>query len=293
MCYGLAKYVILLRTSESSVYAVSYWLFKSEPSSWSWADQIARGAKGEEWDGVRNHTAKLNMITMQPGDLGFFYHSVDEKRIVGIVEVITSAHPDSTDSSGKWFCVDIAAVENLPRPVTLSEIKANKRLANMALVKQSRLSVQPVTKKEWETICTMAQVKKAPKSATKSATKTAVKSTAKTATKTAPAKKPATKTAAKPAAKPAVKTAAKTVAKPAAKTAAKAPAKTAAKTAAKAPAKTAAKPAAKAPAKTAAKTAAKAPAKTAAAKKPAAKTTAKSSTATKKPAAKTASKSKK
>lgn len=272
---------------------MAYWLLKSEPGSWSWSDQVGKGAKGEEWNGVRNHTAKLNMIAMKKGDLGFFYHSVDEKSIVGIVEVIAEAHPDSTDTTGKWFCVDVAARKTLARSITLSEIKADGRLADMALVKQSRLSVQPVTKKEWEIICTMAQVKKAPKSATKSATKTAVKSTAKTATKTAPAKKPATKTAAKPAAKPAVKTAAKTVAKPAAKTAAKAPAKTAAKTAAKAPAKTAAKPAAKAPAKTAAKTAAKAPAKTAAAKKPAAKTTAKSSTATKKPAAKTASKSKK
>lgn len=217
---------------------MAYWLFKSEPGTWSWSDQVGKGAKGEEWNGVRNHTAKLNMIAMKKGDLGFFYHSVDEKQIVGIVEVITEAHPDSTDSSGKWFCVDVAARKPLPRPVTLSEIKADKRLADMALVKQSRLSVQPVTKKEWETICIMAQVKKAPKSAAKPA--------AKTATKTAAAKKPATKTAAKPAAK--------TAAKPAAKTAAK--------TAAKAPAKTAAKKPAAAKA---------APAKAAAAKKPAAK----------------------
>lgn len=236
---------------------MAYWLFKSEPGAWSWNDQVGKGAKGEEWNGVRNHTAKLNMMAMKKGDLGFFYHSVDEKQIVGIVEVIAEAHPDSTDSSGKWFCVDVAAREPLPRPVTLSEIKADRRLADMALVKQSRLSVQPVTNKEWETICIMAEVKKAPKSATKSTTKTA--------TKAAAAKKPATKTATKPASKPAAKTAAK----PAAKTAAaKAPAKTVAK-----------KPAA--------------PAKTAAAKKPAAKTAAKTSTAAKKPASKTASKSKK
>jgi predicted RNA-binding protein with PUA-like domain len=228
---------------------MAYWLFKSEPGAWSWNDQVGKGAKGEEWTGVRNHTAKRNMMAMKKGDLGFFYHSVDEKQIVGIVEVIAEAHPDSTDPSGKWFCVDVAAREPLPRPVTLSEIKADRRLADMALVKQSRLSVQPVTNKEWETICIMAEVKKAPKSATKPA--------AKTVTKAAAAKKPATKTAAKPAAK--------TAAKPAAKTAAaKAPAK-----------KPAAKPAAAkttAAKKPAAKTAAK---PSTAAKKPASKTASK------------------
>jgi predicted RNA-binding protein with PUA-like domain len=217
---------------------MAYWLFKSEPGAWSWSDQVGKGAKGEEWSGVRNHTAKLNMMAMKKGDLGFFYHSVDEKQIVGIVEVIAEAHTDSTDPSGKWFCVDVAAREPLPRPVTLSEIKADKRLADMALVKQSRLSVQPVTNKEWETICIMAEVKKAPKSATKPVTKAAA------------AKKPATKTAAKPAAKaPAAKAPAKKApaAKPAAaKTAAakKPAAKTAAKPAAAAK-KPAAKPAAK------------------------------------------------
>lgn len=235
---------------------MAYWLFKSEPGAWSWSDQVGKGAKGEEWNGVRNHTAKLNMMAMKKGDLGFFYHSVDEKQIVGIVEVIAEAHPDSTDPSGKWFCVDIAAREPLPRPVTLSEIKADRRLADMALVKQSRLSVQPVTNKEWETICIMAEVKKAPKSATKPA--------AKTATKPAAAKKPATKTAAKPAAK--------------------APA-------AKAPAAKA--PAAKAPAKKAPAAKPAAPAKTAAAKKPAAKTAAKPAAPAKKPAAKPAAKGKK
>jgi predicted RNA-binding protein with PUA-like domain len=223
---------------------MAYWLFKSEPGAWSWSDQVGRGAKGEEWNGVRNHTAKLNMLAMTPGDLGFFYHSVDEKSIVGIVEVIADAHPDSTDASGTWFCVDIAAREAMPRPVTLSEIKADKRLGDMALVKQSRLSVQPVTKKEWETICIMAGLKKAPKSATKAAAKPEVKKTA-----AKPAAKTATKPAAKTAAKPAAKTAAKTAAKPAAKTAAKPAAKKpAAKTAAKPAAKTAAKPAAKKPA---------------------------------------------
>lgn len=228
---------------------MAYWLFKSEPGAWSWSDQVGKGAKGEEWSGVRNHTAKLNMMAMKKGDLGFFYHSVDEKQIVGIVEVIAEAHPDSTDSSGKWFCVDVAAREPLPRPVTLSEIKADGRLADMALVKQSRLSVQPVTNKEWETICIMAEVKKAPKSATKPAAKTAT-------TKAAAAKKPATKTAAKPAAAakaPAAKAPAKKA--PAAKPAA--PAKTAAAAKKPAAAKTAAKPAAAAK-KPAAKPASKA-----------------------------------
>lgn len=229
---------------------MAYWLFKSEPSAWSWNDQVKRGAKGEEWDGVRNHTAKLNMLAMKPGDLGFFYHSVDEKQIVGIVKVVSDPHPDSTDETGTWFCVDVAADTPLPHPVSLAEIKEEPRLAGMALVKQSRLSVQPVTEKEWETICKMAAVKKA----TKTASKPAAKAPAKTATKTAAKPKTAAKTATKPAAKTASKPAAKAPAKPAA-------AKTAtAKTA------TAKKPAAS---KTAA--VAKSTAKKPAAKKPAAK----------------------
>ncbi len=194
---------------------MAYWLFKSEPGAWSWDDQVKKGAKGEEWDGVRNHTAKLNMLAMKPGDLGFFYHSVDEKRIVGIAKVISDPHPDSTDETGTWFCVDIAAETPLPRPVSLAEIREEPRLAEMALVKQSRLSVQPVTENEWEIICKMAAVKKA----TKSASKPAAKAPAKTATKTA--KAPA-KAATKTTAKAATKTAAKTTAakKPAAKSAA-------------------------------------------------------------------------
>ena len=142
---------------------MAYWLFKSEPGTWSWDDQVKKGDKGEEWDGVRNHTAKLNMIAMKKGDLGFFYHSVDEKRIVGIVKIITEAHPDSKDTTGKWFCVDIAAVEPMPKPVTLVDIKAEPKLAEMALVKQSRLSVQPVTPEEWKLICKMGGFKKLPK----------------------------------------------------------------------------------------------------------------------------------
>lgn len=213
---------------------MAYWLFKTEPATWSWDDQVARGERGEEWNGVRNHTAKLNMLAMRPGELGFFYHSVDEKRIVGIVKIISDAHPDSKDNTGIWFCVDVAAVMPLPEPVTLAETKADPRLDEMALVKQSRLSVQPVTEKEWEIICEMAGLKKAPKSAPKAA---AAKMTVKAAPKAAP------KTAAKEAPKAASKVAPKPAAKSPAKAAAPAPKKTAAKPVAKPAAK---KPAAKA-----------------------------------------------
>jgi predicted RNA-binding protein with PUA-like domain len=198
---------------------VAYWLFKSEPGAWSWSDQVAKGDDGEEWTGVRNHTAKLNMLAMKVGDLGFFYHSVDEKSIVGIVRVIAEAHPDSKDETGTWFCVDVAAVSPLPRPVTLTEIKGEPRLAGMALVKLSRLSVQPVTETEWEIICAMAGMTKASK---KPAAKAAAKPAAKTAAKPAAASKTAAKTAPKAAAKPAAKAAPKAAPKAAAK---KAPAK--------------------------------------------------------------------
>lgn len=135
---------------------MGHWLFKSEPGTWSWDDQVAAGKRGTEWDGVRNYQARNNMSAMAVGDLGFFYHSVDEKRIVGIVKVVKPAHPDSTDDTGKWSCVDLAAVEALPRPVTLEEIKATPALAEMALVKNSRLSVQPVTEDEWRTVLALA-----------------------------------------------------------------------------------------------------------------------------------------
>jgi predicted RNA-binding protein with PUA-like domain len=208
---------------------MAYWLFKSEPGTWSWDDQVRKGEEGDEWNGVRNHTAKLNMLSMRPGDFGFFYHSVDEKSIVGIVKVISEAHTDSTDQTGKWFCVDVAAVSPLPRPVSLADIKGEPRLAGMALVKQSRLSVQPVTEEEWEIICTMADVKKAPKSASKTAEKAPAKAAPKVAAKPAAASKAAApKAAAKPAAKPAAKAPA-AAAKPAAKAAAKPAAKPAAK----------------------------------------------------------------
>jgi len=131
---------------------MAYWLFKSEPGAWSWENQKARGATGQEWDGVRNYQARNFMRDMAVGDEGFFYHSVDEKRIVGIVEVIAEAHPDSTDTAGKWECVDIRAVADLPEPVSLDDIKADERLADMVLVKNSRLSVQPVTARQWQIV---------------------------------------------------------------------------------------------------------------------------------------------
>jgi predicted RNA-binding protein with PUA-like domain len=134
---------------------MAYWLFKSEPDSWSWEDQKAKGEAGEEWDGVRNYQARNYMRSMKKGDLGFFYHSGAERRIVGIVEVAAKAHPDSTDSTGTWECVDIKAVRDLPRPVPLDEIKRDERLGNMVLVKNSRLSVQPVAPEEWSLVCTI------------------------------------------------------------------------------------------------------------------------------------------
>lgn len=132
-----------------------YWLFKSEPSTWSWNDQKAKGDLGEEWDGVRNYQARNVMREMAIGDQGFFYHSQSEKAVVGIVEVIALAHPDSTTDDERWECVDIKAVKDVPRPVTLAEIKGTPSLENMVLAKNTRLSVQPVTDEEWQTICTM------------------------------------------------------------------------------------------------------------------------------------------
>ncbi len=134
---------------------MAHWLFKSEPETWSWAMQVKKGKAGQEWDGVRNFTARNNMRAMKKGDRGFFYHSGDEKAVVGIVEVVREAHPDSTATEGAWECVDIAAVEPLPKPVTLSAVKADAALAGMALVKLSRLSVQPVTEAEWKRVCKM------------------------------------------------------------------------------------------------------------------------------------------
>ncbi len=133
-----------------------HWLFKSEPSTWSWDQQTAKGSDGEEWDGVRNYQARNFMREMEVGDLGFFYHSQKDKEIVGIVEICTGAHPDSTTDDDRWECVDIKAVRPLTRPVTLEDIKADPRLADMVLVKNSRLSVQPVTPEQWVLILQLA-----------------------------------------------------------------------------------------------------------------------------------------
>ncbi len=133
----------------------SYWLFKTEPSTHSWDMQKARGRRGEPWDGVRNFMARNNMVAMQLGDLGFFYHSGEGKEIVGIVEVRATAHPDPKDDTGVWKCVDVRAVCDVPKPVTLANAKANPKLSEMALVRTSRLSVQPVRPDEWKEVCRM------------------------------------------------------------------------------------------------------------------------------------------
>lgn len=136
---------------------MAYWLFKSEPGTWSWDDQLAKADAGEGWDGVRNHQAGNNMKKMEIGDLGFFYHSVNEKQIVGIVDVIEKWHLDPTDPSGRFGMVTVRAVTSVTKKVTLAEIKAEPRLADFALVRQSRLSVVPVTDAEWQLLLEMAQ----------------------------------------------------------------------------------------------------------------------------------------
>jgi predicted RNA-binding protein with PUA-like domain len=133
----------------------SYWLFKSEPEVFSWKDLKARGKAGEPWDGVRNFQARNNMRAMKVGDLGFFYHSGEDREIVGIMEVSAPAHLDPKDDTGIWQCVDVRAVNPLPRAVTLAAVKDNPKLSQMVLVKNSRLSVQPVTPAEWREICRM------------------------------------------------------------------------------------------------------------------------------------------
>jgi predicted RNA-binding protein with PUA-like domain len=136
---------------------MAYWLFKSEPNTWSWDQQVQKGDQGEGWDGVRNYQAANNMKAMSIGELGFFYHSVKEKRIVGIVDIIAPYHPDPTDASGRFGMVTIRAITPMVRPVTLAEIKAEVSLANLALVRQARLSVVPVSTAEWNYILTMGQ----------------------------------------------------------------------------------------------------------------------------------------
>ena len=134
-----------------------YWLLKSEPSAWSWQNQLDRGEQGEGWDGVRNYQASNNMKAMAIGDLAFFYHSVNEKQIVGIVEVCALYHPDPTDASGRFGMVTVKAVKSLQTPVTLVDIKSDGRLEDMALVRQSRLSVTPVSTSHWNIIMDKAQ----------------------------------------------------------------------------------------------------------------------------------------
>ena len=136
-----------------------YWLLKSEPDAFSWEQQKSRGAKGEPWTGVRNFQARNNMRKMQIGDLAFFYHSNTGLEIVGIVRVIATVHPDPSDDTGKWECVDVEAVCDVPEPVTLHTVKATPELAEMALVRSMRLSVQPVTPDEWAFVCKMGGVK--------------------------------------------------------------------------------------------------------------------------------------
>lgn len=131
---------------------MAYWLFKSEAETWSWDQQKAKGAKGEPWSGVRNHQAKLNMMKMKKGDLGFFYHSGDQKQIVGTVEVISEYEPDPTDETGKFGLVTVKALQDLPRPLSLANAKKDAKLKDMVLVNNTRLSVQAVTAGEWSHI---------------------------------------------------------------------------------------------------------------------------------------------
>lgn len=136
---------------------MNHWLFKSEPDTWSWSHQLAKGDLGEEWHGVRNYQARNNMRAMKVGDLGFFYHSNIGKEIVGIVEVIRESAPDSTTDDPRWDCVVLRAVRSLARPVTLEDCKAQPGLEKMVLVNSSRLSVQPVTAEEWSIVCQMGE----------------------------------------------------------------------------------------------------------------------------------------
>jgi len=139
---------------------MAYWLLKSEPDAFSWDELVKRGAKGEPWTGIRNHTAKLNLMKMKKGERGFFYHSNIGKEIVGICEIVKPAYPDPTAKAGEpWVCVDIKAVEKVAKPVTLAAIKAEPKLAEMALLKQSRLSVPPVSDAEWKIVCKMGGLK--------------------------------------------------------------------------------------------------------------------------------------
>ena len=146
------------RVLEGPTLMPSYWLLKSEPDVFSWDMLKAKGKAGEEWSGVRNYQARNNMRAMKVGDLGFFYHSNIGKEIVGILKIIRPAHPDSTDETGTWECVDVAAMAGMTRPVPIESVKANPALQSMVLVNNSRLSVQPVTGAEWTEICRMCGI---------------------------------------------------------------------------------------------------------------------------------------
>ena len=138
---------------------MAFWLMKSEPDAFSWDDLVAKGAAGEPWDGVRNYQARNNMRAMVPGERAFFYHSRGSApAVVGIAEIIAEAHPDPTTDDPRWDCVDVKALTPFARPVTLAEIKAEPKLAEMVLVRNSRLSVQPVTEAEWRLVCGMGGV---------------------------------------------------------------------------------------------------------------------------------------
>ena len=138
---------------------MQYWLVKSEPETWSWDEQVKSGAKGTAWTGVRNHTAKQNLMKMKKGDRAFFYHSGEQRAVVGVAEVIKEHFPDPTDKTGKFVAVDLKAVGPVPKPVTLDDVKKDGKLADMALIRFSRLSVQPVTASEWKLVCKMGGVK--------------------------------------------------------------------------------------------------------------------------------------
>ena len=143
---------------------MAYWLFKSEPDAFSWQDLKKKGERGSQWDGVRNYQARNNMRAMKVGDLGFFYHSQEGLEIVGIVKVTEPAHPERGSKDGRWECVDVRAEIDMPRPVALKEIRDNPALAEMVLVKNSRLSVQPVSKDEWLEVCRMGGLSMPPRS---------------------------------------------------------------------------------------------------------------------------------
>ena len=138
---------------------MKYWLVKSEPGDWSWDEQVKAGKKGEPWTGVRNAQARNCMRDMKKGDLAFFYHSGDERAVVGIVKIIKEAYQDPTTDDERWVVVDVIAVEPLENPVTLADIKAEPKLSDMVLVKNSRLSVQPVTAAQWKQVAKMGGLK--------------------------------------------------------------------------------------------------------------------------------------